>query len=145
MAEAGRNEAGLNEAGLKRLNPNSIGKPVGAYSHGVLATTPGDWLHISGQVGLLPTGETPAGFVGQARAAWSNLIATLAEAGMDVQCLVKITTFITDEANLAENARVRAGFLGDVRPASTLLVVKALARPEWAIEVEAVAFRPRQA
>ena len=56
LNEAGLNEAGLNEAGLKRLNPDSIGKPVGAYSHGVLATTPGDWLHISGQVGLLPTG-----------------------------------------------------------------------------------------
>lgn len=133
------------EAALKRLNPGSIGLPVGAYSHGVLASTPGEWLHVSGQVGMLPSGETPAGFAEQAHAAWSNLMAILDEAGMDVRCLVKLTTFLTDESNIAENAKVRSAFLGDVRPASTLLVVKALARPDWAIEVEAVAFRPKPA
>jgi 2-iminobutanoate/2-iminopropanoate deaminase len=133
------------DAALKRVNPDSIGLPVGAYSHGVLASTPGDWLHVSGQVGILPSGETPAGFTEQAHAAWSNLVAILKEAGMDVDCLVKITTFLIDQADIPQNAKVRAGFLGDIRPASTLLVVKALARPEWSIEVEAVAFRPRQA
>jgi 2-iminobutanoate/2-iminopropanoate deaminase len=133
------------ESGLVRLNPESIGAPVGAYSHGVLASTPGDWLHISGQVGILPSGETPAGFAAQAHAAWSNLMAILEEAGMDGACLVKITTFLTDDSNLSENAKVRAGFLGSARPASTLLVVKALARPEWLIEVEATAFRGKQA
>jgi enamine deaminase RidA (YjgF/YER057c/UK114 family) len=72
-------------------------------------------------------------------------MAILKDAGMDVTCLVKITTFLTDDSNLAENAKVRAGFLGSARPASTLLVVKALARPEWMIEVEAVAFRVKEA
>jgi enamine deaminase RidA (YjgF/YER057c/UK114 family) len=111
----------------------------------VLASTPGDWLHIAGQVGMLSDGTTPPGFNEQAHAAWSNLTAVLASANMDASCLVKITTFITDANNVAAMASVRAGFLGAARPASTLLVVKALARPEWAIEVEAVAFRSRAA
>jgi len=42
---------------------------------------------------------------------------------------------------LKELNAVRAPFLGDARPASTLLVVQALARPEWLFEVEAVAYR----
>lgn len=128
-----------------RLNPATVATPRGTYSHGVMAPDGGSWLHISGQVGILPDGSTPAGFAEQTSAAWSNLVAILADAGMDVGCLVKITTFVTDADNLPEMARIRAAFLGDVRPASTLLVVKALARPEWAIEVEAVAFRPNKA
>jgi hypothetical protein len=36
---------------------------------------------------------------------------------------------------------VRVRFLGDARPASTLVVVRALARPEWLVEVEAIAWR----
>jgi enamine deaminase RidA (YjgF/YER057c/UK114 family) len=37
---------------------------------------------------------------------------------------------------------VRSGYLQSARPASTLVVVRALARPEWLFEVEAVAWRP---
>lgn len=126
---------------LARLDPPTIARPLGAYSHGVLASTPGVWLHIAGQVGVRPDGSTPAGFAEQARTAWSNLVAVLAEAQMDVGCLVKVTTFLTDEAHIPEMAKVRGDFLGEWRPASTLLIVKALARPQWAVEVEAVAFR----
>ena len=128
-----------------RVNPTGIAAPAGTYSHGILTSAPGDWLHIAGQVGMLPDGTTPPGFTEQVHAAWSNLTAILAAADMDVSCLVKVTTFITDAGNVAAMASVRAGFLAAARPASTLLVVKALARPEWAIEVEAVAFRPRAA
>lgn len=124
-----------------KLNPATIAAPAGAYSHGVIAPASGEWLYISGQVGMLPDGTTVAGFVEQARVAWSNLVAILKAANMSVEDLVKVTTFITDAGDVKDLRSVRAPFLGDARPASTLLIVKALAGPEWLIEVEAVAHR----
>lgn len=124
-----------------KLNPSAIAPPAGAYSHGVLAPAAGEWLHISGQIGVLPDGVLAVGFAGQTRAAWSNLVAILKTANMDVSHLVKVTTFMTEAGDLKDLNPVRSGFLGDARPASTLLIVKALAKPEWLIEVEAVAYR----
>lgn len=126
---------------LQNLNPTSITPPVGAYSQGVLAPAAGQWLYIAGQVGIAPDGELAEGFAAQARTAWQNLIAVLKDAQMDASHLVKVTTFLVDSGDLSELNAARAPFLGDARPASTLLVVKALARPGWLVEVEAVAYR----
>ena len=124
------------------INPAGIAAPVGAYSHGIVCPAEGRWLHVSGQVGVLPDGRLADGFAAQVHAAWSNLVAVLQAAGMDVSNLVKVTTFLTRAADLPALNPVRSSFLGETRPASTLLVVQALARPEWLIEVEAVAWRP---
>lgn len=126
---------------LLNINPTSIAPPVGVYSQGVLAPAAGQWLHVAGQVGIAPGGELADGFAAQARTAWQNLMAVLKEAQMDASHLVKVTTFLVDCAHLPELNAVRAPFLGDARPASTLLVVNALARPDWLFEVEAVACR----
>jgi enamine deaminase RidA (YjgF/YER057c/UK114 family) len=126
---------------LQQINPASIAAPVGAYSQGILAPAAGQWLHVAGQVGISRDGVLADGFAAQARTAWENLIAILKEAGMDARHLVKVTTFVLDSAHLKELNPVRAAFLGDARPASTLVVVKELARPQWLFEVEAVAFR----
>jgi len=123
------------------LNPTAIAAPVGAYSHGVLAPAAGQWLHVSGQIGVRPDGVLGTGFSEQARLAWGNLMAVLASANMNESHLVKVTTYLTDAADLKDLNPVRTGFLKAARPASTLLIVKALARPEWLFEVEAVAYR----
>ena len=125
----------------EKLNPATMAPPVGSFSHGVLAPGAGHWLHVSGQLGLRPDGTLAEGFTGQARTAWENLMAVLAAAKMDETHLVKVTTFMTDAADLKDLNPVRSSFLKSARPASTLLIVKALARPEWLIEVEAVAHR----
>ena len=78
----------------------------------------------------------------QARIAWGNLMAILAAAHMDESHLVKLTTYMLDGADLKDLNPVRSVFLKDARPASTLVVVKALARAEWLFEVEAVAYKP---
>jgi 2-iminobutanoate/2-iminopropanoate deaminase len=123
------------------LNPASIAAPLGLYTHGIVTEGPGRWLHVSGQVGVRPDGTIPQGFAEQVEVAWTNLLAVLAEAGMGVEDLVKVTTFVVDEADLPALGPVRARFLGQARPASTLVVARALARPEWRVEVEASAFR----
>ncbi|WP_421953914.1 RidA family protein [Polaromonas sp.] len=125
----------------QKLNPPAIAAPVGVYSHGVLAPATGQWLHVSGQIGVRPDGSLGSGFAEQARLAWENLLAVLAAAHMDASHLVKVTTFMTEAGDLKDLNPVRAAFLGEARPASTLLIVKALARPEWLFEVEAVAYR----
>jgi enamine deaminase RidA (YjgF/YER057c/UK114 family) len=83
----------------------------------------------------------PADFVEQAELVWSNLVEVLREAQMDVSHLVKVVTYLTNAEHLPQLGPVRGKFLGDSRPASTLVVVSALAKPEWKIEVEAVALK----
>ncbi len=124
----------------RKINPSSIAAPVGAYSHAIAAPAAGRWLHLSGQVGIRPDGSLPDDFAGQAQAAWSNVRAILEDADMSIENLVKVTTFLVDRGDLPALNGVRAPFLGEHRPASTLLVVAALARPEWRIEIEAVAW-----
>ncbi len=126
---------------IKPINPSTIAPPFGPYSQAVQAPAAGRWLHVAGQVGAAPDGAVPAAFEDQARVAWDNLVAILAAADMSVSDLIKVTTFIVDTDDLPKLGPVRAGYLKDARPASTLVVVKALARPEWKVEVEAIAFR----
>lgn len=126
----------------QKLNPSAIAAPAGMYSHGVLAPSTGQWLHVSGQIGMRPDGSLGTGFTEQARIAWENLMAVLAAAHMDENHLVKLTTYMLDGADLKDLNPVRSVFLKDARPASTLVVVKALARAEWLFEVEAVAYKP---
>ena len=124
------------------VNPPSVATPAGPYSQGITVQGPGTWLHVAGQIGVNAQGVLQEGFEAQARQAWTNLVAVLAAAGMNVSHLVKVTTYLVDGADMSKLGPVRGAFLGDARPASTLVVVKALARPEWLFEVEATAFLP---
>ncbi len=125
----------------KTLNPKSMAAPLGAYSHAVCNDGAGRLLHISGQVGIQPDGKLAEGLEGQIETVWKNIATLLHEAGMDVSDLSKITTYVTDSAALKQASEVRATYLGDHRPASTALVVQALANPEWLVEIDATAFR----
>jgi len=122
-------------------NPASGAAPLGAYSNGISAPAAGRWLYIAGQVGVEPDGRLAEGFAAQAEAAWRNLAAVLADAGMTAADLVKVTHYLLSRDDLAAYNAVRTRYLGAARPASTLVVVASLAKPEWRIEVEAVAWR----
>lgn len=127
---------------MKLVNPSTTAAPVGPYSHAVLTPRDHEWLHIAGQVGMAPDGSVPASFADQAHLCWRNLIAVLEAGGMAVENLVKVTTFVVDAADLPTLGPIRLAYLGEHRPAATLIVVPALARSEWKIEIEAVAARP---
>lgn len=124
------------------VQPEHVAAPMGPYSHGIVCSGPGRWLHIAGQIGVAANGVLQDGFEAQARQAWNNLCAVLQAAGMDVSHLVKVVSFLVDPGHLPLLGPVRGGFLGTARPASTLLVVQALANPGWLYEVEATAFLP---
>jgi 2-iminobutanoate/2-iminopropanoate deaminase len=126
---------------VEKLNPSSVHAPGGPYSHGVSASGAGRTLYISGQIGLHSDGTLAEGFEGQAAQCWRNLVAVLKADGMTVHDLVKVNTYLTDMNHAPLLGPVREGFLDGARPASTLVATPALVRPEWLIEVEAIAFR----
>ncbi len=126
---------------LIKHNPTSIAAPAGAYSNGVSAPGGGRWLHIAGQVAIAADGSVPGDFEQQAHLAWRNLVAVLEDAGMTVADLVKVNHFLVRPSDMAAYAAVRARYLGHARPASTVLIVQALAKQEWLVEVDAVAWK----
>ncbi len=124
---------------LKHLNPATIAKPAGRYSHAVEVPPEARWLYVAGQVGIKPDGTMLQGFEAQAEQAWRNLEAALEAAGMGLGDIVRINYYLTDGANVPAARAVRDRFIEDPAPAATLAIVKALASPAWLFEIEAVA------
>ena len=122
-----------------RHTPASVAAPFGPYSHAVEVPEGSRLLYISGEVGVLPDGTVPETIEAQAEACWRNIIAILAEAGMSVGDLVKITTYLVRPEDVAAAGVARAKHFGDARPGSATIIVKALVNPAWLIEIEAVA------
>jgi enamine deaminase RidA (YjgF/YER057c/UK114 family) len=96
-------------------------------------------LFISGQVGVAADGKVPEGVTEQARLAIANLNALLEQAGMTNRNVAKFTIYLTDEAHLPEFMAAGTGTLPSPPPATTLLIVKALANPALLVEIEAIA------
>src|ERR1700740_2375570 len=125
-----------------RHTPDTVAGPFGPYSHAVEGAEGPEGsrlLYISGEVGVRPDGTVPEGIEAQAEACWRNIIAILADAGMGVGDLVKITTYLVRPEDVAAAGAARAKHFGDARPGSATIIVKALVIPEWLIEIEAVA------
>ncbi len=123
----------------RAMYPETIHPPIGAYAHAIEVPESAKTMFIAGQVGIDIDGNVPADFAAQADLAWQNLMAILAFNGMRMKDVVKITHFLTDAANIPAYNEVRAKYLGEERPASTLLIVAGLARPDLLVEVEMVA------
>jgi len=123
------------------FNPSEIVKPFSRYSQGALVEGPARWLHISGQVGARPDGTLEQGFEAQAKRSWTNLLAVLKAGGMEPGDLVMVNVYITRPGDVAASRKIRDEALAGAAPASTMLIVSALALPELLIEVDAVAAR----
>ncbi len=117
----------------------TIAKQIGAYSDAVEVAPGLRWLFTSGTPGLERSGKLPSDVAGQAEIAWTHIVALLASAGMDVRDLVKVSHYLLHAEDIPAYVKVRARFLGDARPASMLLLTPALVRPEFLLEIEAVA------
>jgi len=124
---------------LRRITPTTIHPPFANYCHATLVQSTARWLYVSGQLGIRPDGVIPEDFEQQAEACFDNIARILAEAGMRTADLVRLNAYLTDPADLATYMMVRDRHVGDPPPASTLLVVQALARPQFRIEIEATA------
>jgi enamine deaminase RidA (YjgF/YER057c/UK114 family) len=120
-------------------NPKTVAPPGGRYSHAVEVPPNARWLYVSGQVGTAPDGSVPAAIGAQVENCWRNILAILADAEMGIGDIVKIGVFLTRDEDIAAYREARDRIIGDARPASTLLVISRLARPDFLVEVEAIA------
>ena len=122
-------------------NPQGVAPPFGNYSHSALVARDARWLHVSGQVGVKPDGTLGQGIDEQCEWAWKNLLGILESCGMELADVVKTTTYLVDAAHVPAFRKARDRVIGDHRPASTLVVVAALASPDWLVEIELEAAR----
>ncbi|MCL4801330.1 MAG: RidA family protein [Burkholderiales bacterium] len=125
----------------KLHNPPTIAPPIGTYSHGAEVPAGARWLYVAGQIGLAKDGSVPSTIEAQTEIAWQNVGAVLAAAGMRIADIVKVNQYLTRLDHFPAYAAARAKHLGDHRPASTLVVVSSLVKPEYLVEVEVVAAR----
>lgn len=122
------------------LNPKTVHKPAGAYSHTVKVPKDAEWLVIAGQVGVDAKGKLQPTFQKQAEQTFRNVVACLRANGMNKSHLVRLQVFLTDPRHIEAYRAARKKVIGDdVLPASTLLIVDGLASPDMLIEVEAMA------
>ncbi|MDC9823700.1 Rid family hydrolase [Devosia sp. ZB163] len=126
----------------KPLSPDSIHPPFAPYSPGVEVNSRSRLVFVSGQLGIAKDGTIPPDCEGQARLAFENIAAILAEAEMALKDIVRINAFVTGREHLQPYMQVRNGLFGDPLPASTLMIVAGFARPEFVVEIEAVAATP---
>ena len=126
---------------LRPHNPAGIAPPTGLYSHGIEVPPNARWLYVTGQVGIDAKGRTAPTIEKQCALAWKNLLAILRSAGMGVGDLVRVNAFLTDPRYVEAYRESRDPLLGQARPASTVLIVTALADPSFLVEIDAVAAR----
>jgi len=118
-----------------------IAAQIGTYGDAVEAPANARWLITAGTPGLAADGTLPPDITGQAEIAWANVLAMLERAGMTIHDVVKVTQYLLRASDIPAYAKVRAKILGTARPASTLLVVPALVRPDFLLEIEVQAAR----
>ena len=124
---------------LRSVNPPSIRAPFARYSHGVEVAPAARLVFCSGQLGIAADGTVPVTVEDQAERCFANIHAVLREAGLGFADLVRINAYVTRREDMAGYMAVRDRFVGDPPPASTLIIVSGFTRPEFLVEVEAVA------
>ncbi len=132
---------------VRLFNPPTLAKPVATYSQ-VAIVNIGKTAYIAGQVSIDQEGK----FVGkddfraQVEQIFKNLEAAVVGAGGNFRNIIKLNYYLVDSVDLSQIpvvGEVRDRYINAlVPPVSTFVVVRRLVRPEWLLEVEAVAVVP---
>jgi enamine deaminase RidA (YjgF/YER057c/UK114 family) len=118
-----------------RISSGSPYEPVIGFSRAVVA---GHHVSVAGTAPLMPDGaEPPADAYGQARRVLEIILAALAEAGAGATEVVRTRTYLVRPQDWEEVGRAHGEVFGDVRPASTMVVVSGFLDPRWVVEMEA--------
>ena len=123
---------------MKRFNVYS-GSPYEAQIGFSRAVRSGSFIAVAGTAPIAPDGSTvcPGDAGGQTRRCLEIIEKAVTEAGGKLSDLIRTRIFITDMSFWEEVGRVHGEYFRDIRPASTLVEVKGLARPDWLVEIEA--------
>ena len=130
---------------LRHLVPTKVRAPFARYSHAVEIPAGARWLMCSGQLGISATDHVPESAEKQAVLCFEAIGACLAEARMSFADIVRINAYVTDRAHMGPYMAVRDRYAGAPPPASTLMIVSGFTRPEFKVEVEAIAARSEEA
>jgi len=134
--------------GVTYLNPPSAPPVQGMYSH-VARMAPGELAFIAGQVAIDGKGS-PVGvgdLAAQVNQVFENMGKILEDLGTDFEQVVQFTTYLTSAESIpawmsARSALFPKLFPGGKYPPNTLLVIDRLVKPEFLLEVEAIARLP---
>ncbi|MDH3890294.1 MAG: RidA family protein [candidate division Zixibacteria bacterium] len=101
----------------------------------------GDLVAVSGTAPILPDGSSacPNDAVGQTRRCLSIIQDAIEEAGGSLADVYRTRIYLTDAVHAEDVGRAHGEFFSDIRPAATMVVVKALLRDDWLVEIEAEA------
>ena len=124
------------------LSPTTIHPPFSAYSNGVEVPAGQRLVFCSGQLGIAADGTIPESAAEQAGLCFDNIAAILAEAGLGLEHIVRVNAYVTGREHLKPYMDARNARFSSPLPASTLMVVSGFARPEFFVEVEAIAAGP---
>ena len=120
-------------------NPEGLFPPYRNYSHAVEIKGNSSLLITSGLNGYLSDGRSmPESFEEQGEIIWQHIGTILNEAGMDYQDIVSVRTYLSDPLYDEANVQLRVKYLGNNRPASTVICCQLLDK-KWKLEVEIMA------
>ena len=98
----------------------------------------GDSVSVAGTAPVMADGgDPPEDPYGQARRCLEIIRASLAEVGAGPEHVVRTRVYLTRAEDWQEVGRAHGEVFGDVRPASTMVVVGGLLDPRWLVEIEA--------
>lgn len=121
----------------------STGSPFEKTAGYSRAVVQGGFVFVAGTTGYdYATMVLPEGVEEQTRNCFKTIAATLKEAGTSMANVVRATYYITDAADAEKVFPIFGEVFGDIRPASTLLVVAGLFKPEMKVEIEVTAALP---
>jgi enamine deaminase RidA (YjgF/YER057c/UK114 family) len=130
-------------ADIKIVNPDSLGKPLGQYSH-MTRVKASEFLFIAGQVGADAAGKVSEDFDAQCVQTFANIEAALKSAGAGWANVVQFYTFMVHSQDIPKFMKYRMRefpkmFANSAYPPNTLLMVDRLVKEELLIEVQATA------
>ncbi|HEY9409179.1 MAG TPA: RidA family protein [Jiangellaceae bacterium] len=123
---------------IEPIDPADLPESSAAYTHGTLVGGAQRLVFVSGQPPWAVDAEVPESFDAQCRLAWRNVERVLAEAGLGLRNLAKVTVYLADRRYREANSTIRAEVLGEHRPALTIIIT-GIYSEEWLLEIEGVA------
>jgi 2-iminobutanoate/2-iminopropanoate deaminase len=108
------------------------------YVHAVEVRGAERLLFVAGTMGLDPTGSPGTTLAEQLELIWSNLRAILASAGMTVDNIVRLTSYLRDPSYAEANAAARVAALNGRAVPTTAIVAQTL-MSDWLVEIEVIA------
>ncbi len=108
------------------------------YVHALEVRNPERFLFVSGTMGLDGRGNPGKSLDEQLELIWSNIRTILASAGMTVDNIVRLTSYLRDPTFADANAAARVRALGERRVPTTAIVAQTLVA-DWLVEIEVIA------